>query len=182
MTSTSLFLSTTEIHSPREPIGFVATLCLSLLFIFLVLYNKTSNCWCYQGRSHIHNWETLFVVIDFECWFSVLGKQSATDSLFCLADLSLLRSGEEQVLVPPNKSMGDIEELAASYERKLIEVSAGFFVFIYLLVCLYLVAIQISLKRDIIEIPFYSRARKVAAERPLRLTVNSCICHYVNPH
>ncbi|CAG04491.1 unnamed protein product [Tetraodon nigroviridis] len=35
--------------------------------------------------------------------------------------LSLLRSGEEQALVPPNKSMGDIEELAASYERKLIE-------------------------------------------------------------
>lgn len=72
------------------------------------------------------------MVIDFQCCFSVLGKQSATDSLFCLADLSLLRSSEEQALVPPNKSMGDIEELAASYERKLIEVNAIlFFFFIY---------------------------------------------------
>lgn len=69
------------------------------------------------------------MVIDFECCFSVLGKQSATDSLFCLADLSLLRSSEEQALVLPNKSMGDIEELAASYERKLIEVSPVFFSF-----------------------------------------------------
>lgn len=76
------------------------------------------------------------MVIDFQCCFSVLGKQSATDSLFCLADLSLLRSSEEQALVPPNKSMGDIEELAASYERKLIEVNAIFF-FFHLLVCGY---------------------------------------------
>uniref|UniRef100_A0A3B3BNZ9 Sorting nexin 29 n=1 Tax=Oryzias melastigma TaxID=30732 RepID=A0A3B3BNZ9_ORYME len=37
--------------------------------------------------------------------------------------LSVLRSGEEQVPVPQNKTMGDIEELAASYERKLIEVA-----------------------------------------------------------
>ncbi|TWW81538.1 hypothetical protein D4764_01G0013530 [Takifugu flavidus] len=36
-------------------------------------------------------------------------------------DLSLLRSCEEQAPVPPNKFMGDVEELAASYERKLIE-------------------------------------------------------------
>lgn len=39
------------------------------------------------------------------------------------AALSVLRSGEEQVPVPQNKTMGDIEELAASYERKLIEVN-----------------------------------------------------------
>lgn len=40
------------------------------------------------------------------------------------AALSMLRSSEEQAPVPQNKFMGDIEELAASYERKLIEVSA----------------------------------------------------------
>lgn len=67
------------------------------------------------------------MVIDFERCFSVWGKQSAVVSLFCLADLSLLPSSEEQAPVPPNKFMGDIEELAASYERKLIEVSAGFY-------------------------------------------------------
>ncbi|XP_023804976.1 sorting nexin-29 [Oryzias latipes] len=37
--------------------------------------------------------------------------------------LSVLRPSEDQVPVPQNKSMGDIEELAASYERKLIEVA-----------------------------------------------------------
>uniref|UniRef100_A0A671V499 Sorting nexin 29 n=1 Tax=Sparus aurata TaxID=8175 RepID=A0A671V499_SPAAU len=37
--------------------------------------------------------------------------------------LSMLRSSEEQAPVPQNKFMGDIEELAASYERKLIEVA-----------------------------------------------------------
>lgn len=45
-------------------------------------------------------------------------------SLFAAA-LSVLRSSEEQAPVPQNKFMGDIEELAASYERKLIEVSAA---------------------------------------------------------
>lgn len=39
------------------------------------------------------------------------------------AALSVLRSSEEQTPIPQNKFMGDIEELAASYERKLIEVS-----------------------------------------------------------
>ncbi|XP_028332830.1 sorting nexin-29 isoform X2 [Gouania willdenowi] len=37
--------------------------------------------------------------------------------------LSLLSSSEEQAPLPQNKFMGDIEELAASYERKLIEVA-----------------------------------------------------------
>lgn len=37
--------------------------------------------------------------------------------------LSVLRSSEEQAPVPQNKFMGDVEELAASYERKLIEVA-----------------------------------------------------------
>uniref|UniRef100_A0A3B4X2B3 Sorting nexin 29 n=1 Tax=Seriola lalandi dorsalis TaxID=1841481 RepID=A0A3B4X2B3_SERLL len=37
--------------------------------------------------------------------------------------LSVLRSSEDQAPVPQNKFMGDIEELAASYERKLIEVA-----------------------------------------------------------
>ncbi|KAM9837482.1 sorting nexin-29 [Aulostomus maculatus] len=37
--------------------------------------------------------------------------------------LSMLQSSEEQTPVPQSKSMGDIEELAASYERKLIEVA-----------------------------------------------------------
>ncbi|CAN9508963.1 unnamed protein product [Ophioblennius macclurei] len=37
--------------------------------------------------------------------------------------LSMLRSSEEQAPVPQNKFMGDVEELAASYERKLIEVA-----------------------------------------------------------
>uniref|UniRef100_A0AAQ5Z3K9 Sorting nexin 29 n=1 Tax=Amphiprion ocellaris TaxID=80972 RepID=A0AAQ5Z3K9_AMPOC len=37
--------------------------------------------------------------------------------------LSVLRSSEEQAPVPQSKFMGDIEELAASYERKLIEVA-----------------------------------------------------------
>ncbi|XP_062270346.1 sorting nexin-29 isoform X2 [Platichthys flesus] len=37
--------------------------------------------------------------------------------------LSILPSKEEQTPVPQNKCMGDIEELAASYERKLIEVA-----------------------------------------------------------
>ncbi|XP_067344152.1 sorting nexin-29 isoform X2 [Channa argus] len=37
--------------------------------------------------------------------------------------LSMLRSNEEQAPVPQNKFMGDVEELAASYERKLIEVA-----------------------------------------------------------
>lgn len=34
----------------------------------------------------------------------------------------MLPSSEDQASVPQNKFMGDIEELAASYERKLIEV------------------------------------------------------------
>lgn len=42
------------------------------------------------------------------------------------AALSVLRSSEDHAPVPQNKFMGDIEELAASYERKLIEVSVGF--------------------------------------------------------
>lgn len=42
------------------------------------------------------------------------------------AALSLLRSNEEKPPVLQNKFMGDIEELAAGYERKLIEVSASF--------------------------------------------------------
>uniref|UniRef100_A0A7N6AUY3 Sorting nexin 29 n=1 Tax=Anabas testudineus TaxID=64144 RepID=A0A7N6AUY3_ANATE len=37
--------------------------------------------------------------------------------------LSVLRSNEEQAPVSQNKFMGDVEELAASYERKLIEVA-----------------------------------------------------------
>ncbi|KAM9425487.1 sorting nexin-29 [Pholidichthys leucotaenia] len=37
--------------------------------------------------------------------------------------LSVLRPSDDQALVPQNKFMGDIEELAASYERKLIEVA-----------------------------------------------------------
>lgn len=89
------------------------------------------------------------MVIDFEHCFSVLGKQSAAVSLFCLADLSLLRSSEEQAPVPPNKFMGDIEELAASYERKLIEVSAVFFVFLLLcglFIFFHLAAVKITLK------------------------------------
>lgn len=47
----------------------------------------------------------------------------------------MLRSNEEQAPVSQNKSMGDVEELAASYERKLIEVSALFIIsyIIYLL-------------------------------------------------
>lgn len=36
----------------------------------------------------------------------------------------MLQSSEEPTPVPQSKCMGDIEELAASYERKLIEVSA----------------------------------------------------------
>uniref|UniRef100_A0A8C2YYC3 Sorting nexin 29 n=1 Tax=Cyclopterus lumpus TaxID=8103 RepID=A0A8C2YYC3_CYCLU len=38
-------------------------------------------------------------------------------------DMSMLRPSEDQAPVPQNKFMGDIEELAASYERKLIEVA-----------------------------------------------------------
>nr|XP_046232148.1 sorting nexin-29 isoform X2 [Scatophagus argus] len=37
--------------------------------------------------------------------------------------LLMLRSSEDQAPAPQNKFMGDIEELAASYERKLIEVA-----------------------------------------------------------
>uniref|UniRef100_A0AAV2LRW2 Uncharacterized protein n=1 Tax=Knipowitschia caucasica TaxID=637954 RepID=A0AAV2LRW2_KNICA len=37
--------------------------------------------------------------------------------------LSVLRSSEEVAPAPQNKFIGDIEELAASYERKLIEVA-----------------------------------------------------------
>ncbi|KAM7381985.1 hypothetical protein PAMA_012719 [Pampus argenteus] len=37
--------------------------------------------------------------------------------------LSVLQSSEDQAPVPQSKCMGDIEELAASYERKLIEVA-----------------------------------------------------------
>lgn len=50
--------------------------------------------------------------------------------LFFIAALSVLRSSEEKAPVPQNKFMGDIEELAASYERKLIEVSTLFFYFV----------------------------------------------------
>ncbi|XP_031699751.1 sorting nexin-29 [Anarrhichthys ocellatus] len=39
--------------------------------------------------------------------------------------MSMLRPSEDQAPVPQNKCMGDIEDLAASYERKLIEVSAA---------------------------------------------------------
>ncbi|KAF0025188.1 hypothetical protein F2P81_022069 [Scophthalmus maximus] len=45
-----------------------------------------------------------------------------TEGLGYLAALSMLRSSEDQAPVPQNKSMVDIEEQAASYERKLIEV------------------------------------------------------------
>lgn len=86
------------------------------------------------------------MVIDFAHSFSVLGKQSAAVSLFCLADLSLLRSSEEQAPVPPNKFMGDIEELAASYERKLIEVSAVFLLLCGLFIFFHLAAVKITLK------------------------------------
>lgn len=41
----------------------------------------------------------------------------------------MLQSSEDKAPVPQNKFMGDIEELAASYERKLIEVSAVCFDF-----------------------------------------------------
>lgn len=51
-------------------------------------------------------------------------NSNITFCLFLIAALSLLRSSEEKAPVPQNKFMGDIEELAASYERKLIEVSA----------------------------------------------------------
>lgn len=51
-------------------------------------------------------------------------------SFFCPADPSVLRSNEDQAPVTHNKFMGDIEELAASYERKLIEVIAVFVSFI----------------------------------------------------
>ncbi|XP_061563927.1 sorting nexin-29 [Cololabis saira] len=37
--------------------------------------------------------------------------------------LTVLRSNEDQAPVPQNRFMGDVEELAASYERKLIEVA-----------------------------------------------------------
>ncbi|XP_068162112.1 sorting nexin-29 [Antennarius striatus] len=37
--------------------------------------------------------------------------------------LLTLQSSEDQIPVPQNKFMGDVEELAASYERKLIEVA-----------------------------------------------------------
>ncbi|XP_076028098.1 sorting nexin-29 [Genypterus blacodes] len=37
--------------------------------------------------------------------------------------LSVLRSSDDHAPVPQNKSLGDVEELAASYERKLIEVA-----------------------------------------------------------
>ncbi|XP_056285713.1 sorting nexin-29 isoform X2 [Pseudoliparis swirei] len=37
--------------------------------------------------------------------------------------MSMLRPSEDRAPVPQNKCMGDIEELAASYERKLIEVA-----------------------------------------------------------
>lgn len=43
---------------------------------------------------------------------------------FSFAALSMLRSSEDKAPAPQNKFMGDIEELAASYERKLIEVGA----------------------------------------------------------
>lgn len=49
---------------------------------------------------------------------------NGTLRLFLIAALSLLRLSEEKAPVPQNKFMGDIEELAASYERKLIEVGA----------------------------------------------------------
>lgn len=41
----------------------------------------------------------------------------------------MVQSSEDKAPVPQNKFMGDIEELAASYERKLIEVSAVCFDF-----------------------------------------------------
>ncbi|XP_068610992.1 sorting nexin-29 [Brachionichthys hirsutus] len=37
--------------------------------------------------------------------------------------LSMMQSSEDQIPVPQNKFMGDVEELASSYERKLIEVA-----------------------------------------------------------
>uniref|UniRef100_A0A3Q3BHH8 Sorting nexin 29 n=1 Tax=Kryptolebias marmoratus TaxID=37003 RepID=A0A3Q3BHH8_KRYMA len=47
----------------------------------------------------------------------MLKREGSQDSL------SVLRSNEDQAPVLQNKFMGDIEELAASYERKLIEVA-----------------------------------------------------------
>lgn len=47
----------------------------------------------------------------------MLKREGSSDAL------SMLRSGEEVTPAPQNKFIGDIEEQAASYERKLIEVA-----------------------------------------------------------
>lgn len=56
----------------------------------------------------------------------MLGSEEPNPSV-CLrpAGLSVLRSSEDQLPSLQTKSIGDIEELAASYERKLIEVSVS---------------------------------------------------------
>ncbi|KAG7226536.1 hypothetical protein INR49_003858, partial [Caranx melampygus] len=51
-------------------------------------------------------------------WLEGVSEVQTPDST---GSLSVLQSSEEQAPVPQNKFMGDIEELAASYERKLIE-------------------------------------------------------------
>lgn len=58
-------------------------------------------------------------------------SNNSTLHLFFITALSLLRSSEEKAPLPQNKFMGDIEELAASYERKLIEVSADIFISLF---------------------------------------------------
>lgn len=92
-----------------------------------VVQNKTWNsCQCQSSPQKMtssviwvfhHSVSFGHVSVSFhlcQCSFSL--------SLSAVA-LSVLRSSEEQTPIPQNKFMGDIEELAASYERKLIEVS-----------------------------------------------------------
>lgn len=114
------------------------------------------------------------MVIDSECCFSILGKQSAVVSFFCLADLSLL-SSEEQAPVPPNKFMGDVEELAASYERKLIEVSAGFYLSLYgLLIFFPFGSSQIHTEWTLLCNNYcIFKGKKSQRRPPLRITVHS---------
>lgn len=67
-------------------------------------------------------------------------------SCLSAAALPMLQPNEGQAPVPQNKSMGDIEELAASYERKLIEVSLSRFI----LHCRFLLFFDVALRTAVV--------------------------------
>lgn len=81
--------------------------------------HSVHNC----QKPTIYNWVFFFLCL-FVAYHSICTFVSTLSLSLSAAALSMLRLSEDQAPVPQNKFMGDIEELASGYERKLIEVGA----------------------------------------------------------